>query len=319
MVEPESLEHERLRLERDKLRFERQKFAAELRLKRSQLAPPKSTLLKEVFANPLALAIVGGFLTLMTGIATTTFTARETREAEALRASYTRENARDTLQADLIKKFVEGPSPDAVRNNLHFLVDAGLLPSYADDIRKYLKDNPGAAPQVSTSSTSISSGAISKSGLQQILDDGHLLGLDMSAHSPDADFPALKERGVTFAYHKATEGAAFIDTKAAERAMRARQTGLKVGLYHFFSSGSDAAAQFANFSARLTAIPWDLPPVIDCENAYGSNHHHHKFRPAHRERSSRSRTRADCDRERGCAGGRDSTRTFPVYGDQTPR
>src|SRR5215472_14401473 len=117
MAEPVSPEHERLRLERDKLRFERQKFAAELRLKRREHALPRSTWLKEVLANPLALAIVGGFLTLMTGIATTFFSAQQSREAEALRASYAREGARDTLQADLIKKFVKGPSLSAVRTN----------------------------------------------------------------------------------------------------------------------------------------------------------------------------------------------------------
>lgn len=138
MGDPDILDLERVHLERDKLRFERQKFAAELRLRRRERAAPKSVWLKDALANPLFLAIVGGIVTLMTGIILTTYTA-----------SYTRQAGRDTLQADLIKRFVEGPSADAVRENLQFLVDAGLLPSYADDIRKYLKDNPGA-PQVTS-------------------------------------------------------------------------------------------------------------------------------------------------------------------------
>jgi lysozyme len=108
-------------------------------------------------------------------------------------------------------------------------------------------------------------GAISRSMLQQILDDGHLLGVDMASfHAREADFPALKQRGVQFVYIKATQGANSTDVKAADFAARARQSGLKVGLYHFFT-GADAAAQLANFSSRLSDIPWDLPPVIDCE------------------------------------------------------
>jgi hypothetical protein len=48
-------------------------------------------------------------------------------------------------QADLIKKFVESPKPETVRTNLSFLVDAGLLPDYADKIRSYLEKNPNSA------------------------------------------------------------------------------------------------------------------------------------------------------------------------------
>lgn len=262
MAESDSLDHQRFQLERDKLRFERQKFAIEVRFRKLEQASPKS-IWKDILANPVSLAIVGGFLTLMSGIATTTFTARANREAEALRAKYTRDSANDTLQADLIKKFVEGPSRDAVRGNLQFLVDAGLLPSYAAQIQAYLKNNPGSAPQVSSSG---SFGSISKSALQQILDEGYLLGVDMSSFNAGVSLAALKERGVKFAFLKATQGAGYVSPTAANQATRARENGLKIGLYHFFTLGTDADAQFANFSSQLTAIPWDLPPVIDCED-----------------------------------------------------
>lgn len=59
-----------------------------------------------------------------------------------------REAAQQSLQADLIKKFVEGPSILTVRENLKFLVEAGLLPEYSDRIQRYLNSNPTAAPQV---------------------------------------------------------------------------------------------------------------------------------------------------------------------------
>lgn len=131
------LEAERFSLERERLRLERQKLAIEVRLKRRDLTERRNKSWKELFANPLALVIVGGFITLMTTIITTSYTANENRNA-----------AKQALQAELIKKFVEAPKSDTVRENLTFLVNAGLLPDYGQGIAKYLKDNPDAAPTV---------------------------------------------------------------------------------------------------------------------------------------------------------------------------
>jgi hypothetical protein len=133
----EGLDRERLDLEQQKLRFERQKFATDALLKRRESSSRRGTFLRSIVTNPLALAIVGGFLTLMSGIVTTAYTSSENRKT-----------AREAQQADLIKKFVEGP-PEAVRNNLLFLVEAGLIPSYAQDIGPYLRDKSNPAPQVS--------------------------------------------------------------------------------------------------------------------------------------------------------------------------
>ncbi len=103
---------------------------------------------KDLLANPLSVAIVGGILTLMTTVVTNFLTARANREAEQSRAEQARQSAQQTLQADLIKKFVEGPRPETVRENLRFLADSGLIPDYAASIQKYLAANPGRAPQV---------------------------------------------------------------------------------------------------------------------------------------------------------------------------
>jgi V8-like Glu-specific endopeptidase len=43
---------------------------------------------------------------------------------------------------------VEVPETDTVRENLRFLIKAGLLPDYADNIQAYLDANPKAAPQL---------------------------------------------------------------------------------------------------------------------------------------------------------------------------
>jgi hypothetical protein len=56
-------------------------------LRRREARTPKAGWLKDLVANPLVLAIVGGFITLMTGILTGAHTASQNREAEALRAN----------------------------------------------------------------------------------------------------------------------------------------------------------------------------------------------------------------------------------------
>ncbi len=86
MADMESLEREKFLLERARLKFERQKLALEVALRRREACTPKAGWLKDLVANPLVLAIVGGFITLMTGILTGAHTASQNREAEALRA-----------------------------------------------------------------------------------------------------------------------------------------------------------------------------------------------------------------------------------------
>jgi hypothetical protein len=157
-----SLERERLALERERLRSDRQKAALEFRIRRrelsAQLAGPSRKDWRELLANPFTLAIVGGFVTLMTTIVTNHLSVSTNLEVEATkadlaakgdiaRAQLSAKAANQTLQADLIKKFAESPRTDTVRENLYFLVDAGLLPDYGDKIKAYLDTNPGA-PQV---------------------------------------------------------------------------------------------------------------------------------------------------------------------------
>jgi hypothetical protein len=132
-----------------RLRFERQKLALEMLAKRRELAGARHrSVLRDLLANPLSVAIVGGILTLLTTVVTNFLTAQANREAEQQRALLARESAQQTLQADLIKKFVEGPRPENVRENLRFLVDSGLIPDYAVSIQNYLASHPYSAPQV---------------------------------------------------------------------------------------------------------------------------------------------------------------------------
>jgi hypothetical protein len=136
-------------LEWEKLRLERQKYALEARLKRRELQNKNGkSLWKDLLTNPVMIAIVGGIITIFTGVITFNFNASESRQAEAAKARLAQESTKETLQADLIKKFVESPRTETVRENLRFLVDAGLIPSYAEKIKKYLDSNRGVAPQV---------------------------------------------------------------------------------------------------------------------------------------------------------------------------
>jgi hypothetical protein len=153
--------------ESDRLKFERQKLATELLLKRQELALKRQEVAelakqrgkswKEIFANPVTLAIVGGFVTLMTTIISNYFTTRSNIESESFRAQLAEKAERGkaeladkaaskALQADLIKKYSESTNTVVVRENLRFLVEAGLLPEYQANIQSYLDKNRYSAP-----------------------------------------------------------------------------------------------------------------------------------------------------------------------------
>ena len=188
--DPAQLEERRLALEFERLRFERQKMAAELRLRRRDAKVSGGNALagkaqggnalagkaqggnawKDIFSNPLTLAIVGGFLTLMTTTITSSINTANTIAAEAAKA-------RQALQAELIKKFVESPSPETVRTNLSFLSDVGLLPDYAARIKTYLADNPNSAPTASSA------------GLQMSRADAEAIDLVISLEGGYVDLP----------------------------------------------------------------------------------------------------------------------------------
>jgi hypothetical protein len=138
-IKKENLDVERLQFEHEQLRLERQKLAIETHLKRRELRKGDKKTLLDRLTNPLSLAILAGFITLMTTLITS-YSAKENAASDERRA-------RQTLEADLIKKFVEGPA-ETVRANLQFLVDANFLPDYASGITEYLKNNPAGAPLV---------------------------------------------------------------------------------------------------------------------------------------------------------------------------
>lgn len=96
-----------------------------------------------------------------------------------------------------------------------------------------------------------------------------LRGIDVSHHQGDIDWPRVAADDVTFVIMKATEGGDHVDRNFASNLAAAKQAGLAVGAYHFFTFCRPGADQAANF---LRTVPIDrsmLPPVVDIE--FGGN------------------------------------------------
>lgn len=90
-------------------------------------------------------------------------------------------------------------------------------------------------------------------------------GVDVSHHQGVVTWGRLKRQGVAFAYVKASEGSEDRDPLYHAAAVQAREAGLKVGAYHFFSLCRPGADQASNFLAAMDASSTDLPPAVDVE------------------------------------------------------
>jgi lysozyme len=95
-------------------------------------------------------------------------------------------------------------------------------------------------------------------------------GVDVSNHQGTIDWQRVRAAGFEFAYVKASEGRTFTDPEFVTLSEGARQAGLKVGAYHYFtfcSGGAEQADRFLAASGGRTT--GDLPPVVDLE--FGGN------------------------------------------------
>jgi lysozyme len=88
----------------------------------------------------------------------------------------------------------------------------------------------------------------------------NVIGVDVSNHQGDIDWPALAGSNVAFAYIKATEGGFQFNWEGAKKAGVAR------GAYHFFTQCRPGAEQARNFIATVPREQGALPPVIDAEH-----------------------------------------------------
>ena len=90
-------------------------------------------------------------------------------------------------------------------------------------------------------------------------------GIDVSHHQGVITWGRLPRQGVRFAYIKASEGGDLRDPLFRPAARQAREAGLAVGAYHYFTLCRPGAQQAANFLGALESVRTDLPPVVDLE------------------------------------------------------
>lgn len=90
-------------------------------------------------------------------------------------------------------------------------------------------------------------------------------GVDVSHYQGEIDWDVLAAQDIQFAYIKATEGSSHVDDRFQENYREAKQTGLRVGAYHFFSFDSPGTSQAENFIETVEKFDGMLPPVVDVE------------------------------------------------------
>jgi lysozyme len=91
-----------------------------------------------------------------------------------------------------------------------------------------------------------------------------VVGVDVSNHQGEIDWPALKRSGIGFAYIKATEGGDFKDKSFARNWAEAERAGIPRGAYHFYRFCS-VTEDARNFTETVPKDPSALPPVVDVE------------------------------------------------------
>ena len=92
-------------------------------------------------------------------------------------------------------------------------------------------------------------------------------GVDVSHHNGKINWAQLNNEGITFAYIKSTEGMSHIDRNYKKNYKDAKQSGIKVGMYHFYTFGLDGKVQAQHFIRHAKVRSADLIPAIDVEHS----------------------------------------------------
>ena len=107
----------------------------------------------------------------------------------------------------------------------------------------------------------------------------HLNGMDVSVYQKKIDWKTVQAAGIKFAFTKATEGNAFVDSRFKENMAGAASVGILIGPYHFARPDNDRenpqdAANEANHFVDTIESYYNGPslvmrPVIDVEKLPG--------------------------------------------------
>lgn len=93
-------------------------------------------------------------------------------------------------------------------------------------------------------------------------------GLDVSHYQGNIDWKTVARlKKYQFVYMKATEGHDYTDDTFQKNWDQAKDNGLLVGAYHFFSSRSTGEEQAEHFISIVPNEETSMPPVIDIEIA----------------------------------------------------
>ena len=98
-----------------------------------------------------------------------------------------------------------------------------------------------------------------------LISNDKLQGIDVSHYQGEIHWETIKEQGIAFAFIKATEGSSHVDRKFDENWKQAKEAGILVGAYHFFSFDSPAKTQARLFIKTVKELSGSLLPVIDIE------------------------------------------------------
>lgn len=91
-------------------------------------------------------------------------------------------------------------------------------------------------------------------------------GIDVSHYQGYINWERVaRDKNVTFAYVKATEGAGYVDDLYLRNLYGAKRAGIPVGVYHFFSPSASALVQLENFRDNVDPRQQDLIPIVDVE------------------------------------------------------
>jgi len=264
----------------DQLAFEREKWAADVELRRQELALKQQTenrLQQETrrsrVLNPLVLAVLAAAAAAAGNIAVTQINNVEQQKIQE--DNHKKQVDLETLKENgsrLLQAISTGGDPDKAATNLQFLLDTGLITDVAtaSKLQNYLanrKPGQGAALANTTQQRPLN-GDISADQLKTLLESGYILGVDLNHQI--VDFKSLSQKGVSFTYLKSSQGSTILNPVLAAQVKGAEDAKIKFGLYHFVEPNVDAAAQFKVFAGNLHAHHWELPPALDIGDKPGS-------------------------------------------------
>ncbi len=95
----------------------------------------------------------------------------------------------------------------------------------------------------------------------------YVKGIDLSHHNPIPNWNNVREEKISFAYLKVTEGVTHKDRNYAVNYELAKNAGLKVGSYHFYTFGLSGEEQAKHFIQEAKCMEGDMVPAIDIEHS----------------------------------------------------